>query len=480
MQQNYSTIDTANMPSAAAYLTLLTPPPAYLRETPDSSSFPYSERHLQCVWFDPKLRPTQLTTRSGENLTIIDPGRWNQEAGPDFLDAVLLLGPERRRIQGDVEIHITPNDWNNHKHAQDKHFNKVVAHVTYTNASKPITTLPSGTIEISLKKTLSSNPAFTFESIDVTAYPYSTLPDNPRPCALKLKNWDPDKIGEMLEAAGAHRLQTKATRIAAKLKHTSDDDLLYRELLGALGYKQNTAICHKLADLIPYEIISEKSPLEGYALLLGVSGLLPTKPSPRWDTHTKTFIRKVWDAWWPQREKWQNSILPKSSWNLSSLRPQNHPTRRLAAAATFACNPITPSQQISKTFKTTFPHSAFSVQHSLPPLDYWHHHISLASPKREKPIAIIGKARISALNINILLPYLAATGHNITPLTKNLPPEQSNTIIRQTAHALFGRDHNPNLYSKNALRQQGLIQIFHDFCLTDRSACESCPLPAAL
>jgi len=461
-------------------------------------------------------------------MTVLDPGRWNQEAGPDFLDAVLLLGPERRRIQGDVEIHITPNDWNNHKHAQDKHFKKVVAHVTYSHASKPITTLPPGTVEISLQKPLSTNPIFSFESIDVTAYPYSTLSDNPRPCALKLKNWQPEKTSEMLEAAGAHRMQIKAARIAAKLKHTSSDNLLYRELLGALGYKQNTATCQKLADIVPYDIISELPPLEGYALLLGVSGLLPSKPSPRWDTHTKTFIRKVWDAWWPQREIWQNSILPKGSWNLSSIRPQNHPIRRLAAAATFVCNPTPPSQQIKEsspcsvfrkdhhnnlepgcppchaeesearrrkpdqrasasatphsTLATvTPPHSPLSTLFTAPPpLNYWHHHISLASPKREKPIAIIGKARISALYINILLPYLAATGHDITPLTKNLPPEQSNTIIRQTAHALFGRDHNPNLYNKNPLRQQGLIQIFHDFCLTDRSNCEDCPMPAAL
>jgi hypothetical protein len=33
------------------------------------------------------------------------------EPGPDFLGAVLRIGPERRRIRGDVEIHLRPSDW---------------------------------------------------------------------------------------------------------------------------------------------------------------------------------------------------------------------------------------------------------------------------------------------------------------------------------------------------------------------------------
>ena len=48
--------------------------------------FPWSERHLQCVWFDPELRPAGLKTGFGEDILVEDPGIWNSEAGPDFLD----------------------------------------------------------------------------------------------------------------------------------------------------------------------------------------------------------------------------------------------------------------------------------------------------------------------------------------------------------------------------------------------------------
>ena len=69
--------------------------------------FPYRERHIQCLWADPRLRPAKLTTSEGEPVRVEHPGDWNLEAGPDFRNAVLLVGKEKRRISGDLEIHIS-------------------------------------------------------------------------------------------------------------------------------------------------------------------------------------------------------------------------------------------------------------------------------------------------------------------------------------------------------------------------------------
>jgi len=480
---NYNPGSIPGMPSTDAYRELLMGPGACVREAPQRKAFTFSERHLQCVWADARLRPNALTTRDGETLSVVEPGRWNLEAGPDFLDAVLLLGPERRRVQGDVEIHIHPADWNHHDHARDPRYRRVIAHVTYTPGSAPADKLPPGTVEVSLRNPLSVMRAFSFEAIDVTAYPYAVLPNSPRPCALALKPWHPDRLGPMLEAAGAHRMQLKAERLAARLEEAPADEVLYREVLGALGYKQNTAVCRELAERVPYAALREMPPLTGYAVLLGVAGLLPAKPSARWDAVTREFIRGVWDAWWAHQAEWRNALLPGAAWNLSAVRPQNHPVRRLAAATAFVCTSGSPSARLAGVDTRnpdTWQAAMAAMFTAPPPLDYWHARISLGSKQRNVPIAIIGQPRLSALCANVLLPYLAATGVPTAALIEALPPEQSNSIIRQTAHALFGRDHNPILYSKSGLRQQGLIQIFHDFCLCDRSGCHDCPLPHAL
>ena len=39
-----------------------------------------------------------------------------------------------------------------------------------------------------------------------------------------------------------------------------------------------------------------------------------------------------------------------------------------------------------------------------------------------------------------------------------------NSLMRQTAHALFGPDHPPSLY-RDTLRRQGLMQVFYDYAL---------------
>ena len=64
-------------------------------------------------------------------------------------------------------------------------------------------------------------------------------------------------------------------------------------------------------------------------------------------------------------------------------------------------------------------------------------------------------------------------------ILKTLPAEDDNRFARHTAHALFGHDHNPDLYH-SGLPQQGLLQIFHDFCLNSRNGCLDCAFPDAL
>ncbi|MEK7752538.1 MAG: DUF2851 family protein, partial [Acidobacteriota bacterium] len=113
----------------------------------------FSERHLQAVWFDDHLRPKTLETIDGEPVSVIAPGRWNLEAGPDFTDASLIVGTRQRRLHGSVEIHIRPADWQQHRHRHDPRYRDVIAHVTYYPGPLPETELPPGTIIIALRDT---------------------------------------------------------------------------------------------------------------------------------------------------------------------------------------------------------------------------------------------------------------------------------------------------------------------------------------
>lgn len=404
--------------------------------------FPYQERHIQCLWADSRNRPTGLMTTDGEAIEIEHPGDWNLEAGPDFLNASLLVGTEKRRITGDLEIHIHPAAWNQHGHNDDFRYENARFHVVYFQGQE----IP-GLLQIPLQSTLATNPTFSFENIDTTAFPYSIPTGN-----FPLHGLDPDLKTEWLESAGEERLRIKAERQALAMQQKEPEQVLWEELMAALGYKNNKSTFRQLAQLLPLARLQSiaKNTTETYAILLGLSGLLPKNADQKWTPESKSFIRTIWNFWWKQPSNLQEKALKKSEWNLSGIRPANHPIRRLMAAACYAMN----KQPISKNWNnlTVFPEN------------HWNTHISWKT--KCAPTALVGKPRANAIITNILIPYRAAIGETEIDLEK-LPAEPENSIIRQTAYTLFGPDHSGKVY-KSALARQGLIQIFHDYLITHR------------
>ncbi|MCK4563050.1 MAG: DUF2851 family protein, partial [Verrucomicrobia bacterium] len=262
----------------------------------------------------------------------------------------------------------------------------------------------------------------------------------------------PDQKTDWLESAGEERLRLKAERFAFAMQSKDPDQLLWEELLAALGYKNNKAPFRQLATILPLTRLRSlaQTPGNAYALLLGLSGLLPDNPDPSWDGETRKFIRGIWDFWWRQSEELKEQGLNRSDWTLAGIRPANHPVRRLMAAAHYAFQ---------------LPELATREKRLIEfPANHWSTHINWKS--RCRPTALVGASRANAIVTNILVPWRAATGETPLDLEK-LPTEPSNSIIRQTAHTLFGPDHTPKTY-RSALARQGLIQIFHDYLITHR------------
>ena len=451
---------SSNFPLADYYSSVLPDSISTLHEPAESwaTKACWSERHLQCIWFDPKMRPDTLQSIDHEMVTVADPGRWNLEAGPDFLDTVMLIGNPPRRLCGDTEIHIHPSDWDQHQHAPDPRYENVRFHITYHPGS--LTSLPRNCIQISMRSALAANRSFSFADIDVSSYPHAAISPTPRPCRTSLANKPPEVWGEILEAAGQHRIKQKSDRISGRiLDQIPPEQILYEELMTALGYKQNRRPFRKLSQLLtsaewPANITRD----ELYALMLGTAGLLPTEMKTD-DTEAQQFIRHLWDIWWKSGR--DRHVMKSTEWMLSGSRPTNHPQRRLAAAAAlFSATPqllkqieaIDASETPAAWVKTV---KAIISRKSLMP--YWEKRLSINGAATARPTALIGKGRISAIITNVIVPLRAAEGHDVKPLLKVLPKEDDNSAIRTTAARLLGRDVNPALYA-TGLKQQGLMQ----------------------
>jgi hypothetical protein len=158
------------------------PFPCGVCEAPSPPPAPFSERHLQCVWADDRLRPAALATAAGERVQVEHPGEWNTGPGPDFLNAALLVGPELRRITGDVEIHIRPADWQRHHHAGDSRYRRVCAHVSFYPGTLPAAELPPAPSRSRCAPP--SMPAPISRSTTSTSWPTPSPRAPPRPPAV--------------------------------------------------------------------------------------------------------------------------------------------------------------------------------------------------------------------------------------------------------------------------------------------------------
>ena len=91
---------------------------------------------------------------------------------------------------------------------------------------------------------------------------------------------------------------------------------------------------------------------------------------------------------------------------------------------------------------------------------------------------MIGESRADEIVANVLLPFVAAhaeaTGDDrLRAKAKTrydaLRAAPSNGILRLASQQLFGAGSAAGKLVKSARRQQGLMQVFQDFCLNDKS-----------
>jgi len=379
-----------------------------------------TEMHVQAIWYDEALRPKNLVTRRGTSVKVIHPGEWNLCAGPDFTGAVMEIGPDARRIVGDVEVHLCPGDWDLHGHGDDVRYNNVVAHVTWGCGPEPAS-LPPGCLSLWLGRFKTSDPGFSPEEIDLLAYPYARLPAGQRPCEMKIDH-DPDVAHRILSEAGRHRLMTKAKRMTGRLCAQAAVDgterqVFYEEVMNALGYRRNSAPFRRVAERLPIADLPEDPPAAKMAFL--VAGGF-------------------------------------EQWDRTGMRPNNSPERRLAnAAALFTSTPV---MTLAKAHDFTRQACRTMVR--------------LMCGER-----CMGGGRAAAILANVIVPFALAV-ERTADVPEWLPPEDISQPVRLTAFRLFGRDHNPAaFYSTNGLFIQGLLQIHRDYCIQVHPDCDGCRLP---
>jgi hypothetical protein len=420
-----------------------------------------NELELQARWFAGDFGKHFVST-TGDKIDIVQFGTWNREAGPDFRDAAIALNGSEP-VRGCIELDVIDRNWETHGHAINPAFEETVLHVFVEKSVREFFTRTK------------SNRNVPQVCVDPTILPDAFSGNVPlaRPgrCQAPLKDLPEERVNSVLDAAAQFRLQQKAIRIRGKIDTHGRDETLFQEIAAALGYKENKLSFTLLAQRVPLKFLRENME-DCEALLFGVAGFLETPDLDVYKKSTREYVRQLWDRWWPHRDVLQRSILPAKVWRTISTRPVNHPQRRLAALATLA-------RQWSRLQRASGKSSVAAANDFFQTLDhpFWNFHYTLTADPSPKKMALIGEARVADILANVLFPFWLANDSDAWAEYAKLPARLSNRRLETAGTRLFGSDPRRKQFLKTVAHQQGLLQIYEDFCMQDNSDCAQCPFP---
>ena len=459
------------MELAHRYAALLTAPDGMLREAPaeglDGSK---SELELQAHWFAGDFGSNFLTATSGERVEIVQFGVWNHEAGPDFSAAAVRF-PDRPGapvVRGSIELDTSAEDWERHGHGANPVFDGVILHLYLRHGSRQPFTRTSQHAQV-------AQVQLDLRQLEHRATPSGLPLAKAGRCHAPLRTRDPAEIRTLLSAAAQYRLETKHRRWQRLVAVRGYDQALFQSLAVTLGYKGNKLPFALLAQRLPLKVLRAET-ASAMALLLGLAGFLDS-PDSSVAKETKVYVRECWEHWWPQRSALERLALPAGSWKLGGQRPANHPQRRLAALAQLARQwPAVRAliDQGGGEFARTVIKFLIGLRDP-----YWDHHYTLTSTRSERPLALIGTARATEMLANVFFPLAIAAHPETWEAYEKLPAATTNRRVETAAVRLFGNGSAEagRTWTKTAVHQQGLLQIYEDFCLQDDSDCERCTFP---
>lgn len=422
-----------------------------------------SELEIQAHWFSGDFG-REFATEKGDKIRVTQFGEWNREAGPDFAQAAVSINGGEP-VRGCIEIDPDAQDWERHGHATNPDYDAVVLHVCAREEGRKFFTRTSRHREV---------PRVRLDMEALNGTPAPIVIAKAGRCSAPLRGMPREKLLGILEAAAQFRLCKKSARMARTGELHGGDEALYQSLAVALGYKNNKLPFTLLAQRLPLAFLSRnKADLD--AILFGAAGFLNEADLTKYDLETRAYLRGLWDRWWQLRDRFSRLTLPPGSWRLAAVRPANHPQRRLAALAQIVrhwpkLRALVKEGHIAK------------IGAALEKLEdeYWDRHFTLTSKKSAKPMALIGGSRVGDMMANIFYPLVAQSHPDRWADYMKLAGPPPSRRVKIAAVRLFGDAAGAKTILKSAANQQGMLQIYEDFCMRDDSDCAQCLFPKQL
>lgn len=421
---------------------------------------------LQYIWKFRYFNANELTGCNGERIEIVKPGIQNFNQGPDFLDARIRINGTL--WVGNVELHISSRQWNQHGHQNDENYKNVILHVVWRHdgdvKDKNGSVLPTLVLEDRVSKTLLSRYRVLMEKeyrekIHFIACEnlIRTTPLDP----LKMETWKSRLVAERLEA------KTRAVLSVLDKTGYHWDETMWIMMAANFGGSQNKEIFQRIAETVPQNILARhKNQLIAIeAILFGQASLLNEDfedPYPKMLKREYAFYLKKYDF-----QKVDGNVL------FGRMRPANFPTIRLAQLSALICN-SSHLFSLVKDFETV---KEMKEAMTAAPNDYWLYHYKLKEEPANSPVAkpkVLGNQMIENIIINTVCPILFAYGiYNNDQLQKEKAVDWLEELRREN-NAITRGFEQLGVANKSAFDSQALVQLKKNYC--DQKRCLDCSI----
>jgi hypothetical protein len=284
---------------------------------------------------------------------------------------------------------------------------------------------------------------------------------------------------------------------------------MYEAVLRALGSTGHRQHFQALARTVSWDELqhclgslpSQERGLAAEALLLGIAGMLSynTYTCGTRDAETRQYVMVLQEYWHTFPADIRQRAWHDMNWRQPHVRPANTPERRLAGMAQILAHYhgtglFDAAVGLCHTsYRERAARPVRALGHALarlldvPTPSYWTRRAHLGG-RISKGQRLIGTQRARTVVIDAILPVLmlyaqhsadAALCEHLLACYHTAPLLPDNHVLRYMHHRMLGND--PALLGlvAGARRQQGLLQLFTDFCGNDEGNCQGCDFPSA-
>jgi hypothetical protein len=407
------------------------------------------EEFLHYLWKYSLYDPDKLFDNEMNKITVLNPGEYNRDSGPDFFNARISVAGTV--WAGNVEIHTRSSHFDNHGHQNDPAYNNVILHIVAENDKRVFNS--KGEEILTAEIVFDS---FFYEK-------YSTLVNNPYiiACQDDIKKLDDILVRHWLISLVIERFQTKSESILKIFSETENDweETFYRLLTRYFGFRVNTGPFEMLARALPFRIIRKHTDnrFQIEALLFGTAGMLEERLFK--EAISDEYYRNLLKEYLILSAKYSLQPLHGLIWKFSRLRPSNFPTVRLSQLAAMLSVAgglfskvleATDIKQIKELFEVTAS-------------GYWDDHFVFGKKSRNFS-KCTGSQATDIFLINAVIPIIFVYGQSrdcqdiserALSFMEGINAEE-NTIISEWKSA--------GIIAESAFYSQALIQLRNEYC----------------